>query len=218
MPERQDPTVELLCRWHGGERGALDALLGRHLDALHDHVRSKLGPELRQLRREQDSMDLVQAAVARVLQYTPAFVPENGRQFQQLLRKIVVNDIVGRLRSPRNARREPSRDRFGDSVLDFRAAAQTSLLPDRAAEKAEQQAEARAWARMALEFLPDEGDRRLVLLAAVEEWSWPEIGSELGLSPDAARMRFQRLMPKLANHIRVLREGRVDELLASEGS
>ena len=218
MPAGQDPTVELLRRWHGGDREALDALLSRHVDALHEYVRGKLAGELRQVRREQDSMDLVQAAAARVLQYTPAFVPENGRQFQRLLRKIVVNDIVSHLRAPRHAKRELSRDRFGDSVLDMRSAAGSSLLPDRAAEKAEQQAEARAWARMALEFLPEDDDRRLVLLAAVEECSWQEIGAELGLAPDTARMRFQRLLPKLANHIRVLREGRVEELLALDGS
>ena len=42
--------------------------------------------------------------------------------------------------------------------------------------------------------------------------------TDWGLAPDAARMRFNRLLPKLANHIRMLGEGRLDELLASDGA
>ncbi len=218
MPETQeDETLELLRRWNAGDRKALEALLARHLGALHKYIRAKLDRELRPLRRDQDSTDLVHMAAARVLEYTPAFIPENGRQFHRLLRKIVLNDLLNQLRSPRFALRQRSRDRFGDSVLDLRANPLSSMQPDREAERAEHQSEARAWARMALEFLVDEQDRRLVLLAAVEECSWKDIGEELGLSADAARMRYHRLLPKLANHIRVLREGRVDELLEGEG-
>jgi RNA polymerase sigma factor (sigma-70 family) len=222
MPETESDTVELLRRWHAGERAALEALLARHIGPLHQFVRTQLAGDLRRLRNEADSMDMVQAAAVRVLEYTPAFIPENGRQFHRLLRKIVVNDLRNRLRAPRVVRREPGpdpgRDPFGDSVLDLRSTAPSSWLPDRAADAAERRIETRAWARLALEFLPDELDRRLVLLAAVEEWSWKEIGAELGWSQDAARMRFQRLLPKLANQIRVLSEGRIDELLGDEGT
>jgi RNA polymerase sigma factor (sigma-70 family) len=214
--EPASDTVELLRRWNEGDRGALEALLARHLEPLHRYVRSRLGRELRQLRREADSMDLVQAAAARVLEYVPAFVPASSRQFHGLLRRIVVNDLRNRLRAPALGRREPSRDRFGDSLLDLRPGGGSTLLPDRAALRGERQAEMRAWARIALEFLEDEEDRRLTLLAAVEEWSWREIGDELGIAPDAARMRFHRLLPRLANHVRLLSEGRLDELLADE--
>jgi RNA polymerase sigma factor (sigma-70 family) len=215
MSEADDDTVQLLRRWHTGERAALEALLARHVEPLHRFVRSQLDRELRQLRTEADSMDVVQEAAARVLEYTPAFIPESGPQFHRLLRKIVVNDILNRLRSPRVGRRETERDAYGDSVLDLRAASHSSVLPDRAAEKAEWRAQTRSWARIALEFLPDADDRRLVLLAAVEEASWREIGDDLGIGQDAARMRFHRLLPKLANHIRMLGEGRIDDLLAN---
>ena len=216
MLEKQDDTVELLRRWHAGDRLALERLFAKHLEPLHKYVCQKLRRELGHLRRDQDSMDYVQAAAARVLEYTPAFIPANGRQFQQLLRKIVVNDIINRLKAPRNQKRDPSRERFGDSVLDFRPNAHSSLMPDGAALKAEREAEARAWARMALEFLEGEDDRRLVLLASAGELGWKEIGAEVGMEPDTARMRYKRLLPRLANHIRLLREGRVDELLADE--
>jgi len=210
--------VELLQRWHGGDRQALEELLARHLEPLHRHVRAKLDRELSHLRRDQDSMDLVQAAAVRVLEYAPAFIPRDGQQFQRLLCKIVLNDILNQLRSPRLKRRETDRSRYGDSVLDLRANTASSLLPDRVAEEAEQAELARAWTRMALEFLPEERDRRLVLLAAVEERAWEDIGTELGLSPDAARVRYHRLLPKLANHVRVLKEGRVEALLSESGA
>jgi len=218
MSESDTETVELLQRWHGGDRPALDELLARHLESLHRHVRAKLARELRHLRREQDSMDLVQAATVRVLEYTPAFIPRDGSQFQQLLRKIVLNDILNQLRSPRLKRRETDRARYGDSVLDLRRNEHSSLLPDRAAEKVERVELARAWARMALEFLAVDSDRQLVLLAAVEERGWDEIGEELGLTADAARMRYSRLLPKLANHVRLLKEGRVEALLEENGA
>jgi RNA polymerase sigma factor (sigma-70 family) len=212
-----DETVELLQRWHGGERGALEELLARHLDELLAYVRQRLGPELRQRGREADGVDLVQSAAARVLEYVPAFVPANGRQFHRLLRTIVVNDLRNRLRAPAHGRREPSRDRFGDSVVDL-CGSPSSLRPERVAASAERLAEVRAWARIALELLAGEDDRRLMLLAAVEERSWKEIGAELGIAPDAARMRFHRLLPKLANHVRRLGEGRLDELLDEGGA
>jgi len=111
MPERDTQTVELLQRWHGGDRQALEELLARHLEPLHRHVRAKLDRELSHLRRDQDSMDLVQAAAVRVLEYAPAFIPRDGQQFQRLLCKIVLNDILNQLRSPRLNRQESDRSR-----------------------------------------------------------------------------------------------------------
>jgi hypothetical protein len=68
---------------------------------------------------------------------------------------------------------------------------------------------------MASQFLDDE-DRTLVQLRAVDELDWPAIGLAVGLAPDAARMRYQRLLPRLANYVRKLREGKIDELLVEE--
>jgi RNA polymerase sigma factor (sigma-70 family) len=214
MPENRDETVDLLHRWHGGDRKALDALLDRHIDPLRRHVHAKLARELPHLRRHLDSMDLVQTAITRVLEYTPAFLPRDGRQFQNLLRRIVINDLRNEIRAPRVRRRAASTDLYGDSVLDLRAQAPSEFGPDRVLQEAEERQWARAWASMAMQFLSDEFERKLVLLAAVEERSWKEIGGELGLTASAARMRYQRLLPRLANHVRLLQEGRVEDLLA----
>lgn len=213
MSPELDQTLELLHRWRAGERGALEKLLKLHLPQLERFVSAKLERELPQLRREGDPHDLTQAAAAQVLEYMPAYIPKDGRQFQALLRAFVLNAIRNQLRAPRHRRREPSRDRFGDTVLDLRAGSRSSLLPDRAAEKAEE----RTLAWTALQFLDDLQDHQLVLLRAVEELAWEEIGLELELSPDAARMRYGRLLPRLANIIRLLKAGKVSSLLERKG-
>src|SRR5688572_32959816 len=46
MTQPRDETVELLQRWHAGEREALDVLLDRNLPRLHRFARAKLHGEL----------------------------------------------------------------------------------------------------------------------------------------------------------------------------
>lgn len=216
MTLAHDETARLLERWHDGERDALARLLEEHLPRLHAFVRAKLDHELRELRRDQDSTDLVQTAAAKVLGFLPAFVPEDGEQFQRLLRTFVLNDIRNQLRSPRVLRRSGRKGEYGDSVLDLRPSPRSSHSPDRAAEKAEKQELVRAWVRFAMEFLPEE-DRRLCELRAVEELSWDDIAKELELQADTARMRFRRIQPRLANIIRRVKEGALNEVLEESG-
>jgi RNA polymerase sigma factor (sigma-70 family) len=207
LTESSDQTVELLRRWHQGEREALHVLLKRFLPRLHQFASAKLRTEFSQVQGEQDSVDLVQAAAAKALEYVPRFVPRDDEQFFGLLCTFVLNHLRNRLRSP--GRSEKKSD-FGDSVLDLRACDRSAERPPRAAQDAEE----RAWARFALEFLP-EAERRLVLLRVVDQAPWETVAAELGITQDAARMRFNRLIPELANLIRRLREGHVDDLLAS---
>ena len=163
-----------------------------------------------QLQHEQDSLDLVQVSAAKALEYVPPFVPRDDEQFFGLLCTFVLNHLRNRLRSPGQRTDGERKADFGDSVLDLRPCERTSEYPSQAAQNSEE----RAWARFALEFLP-ESERRLVLLRVVEQASWEEIAAELLNTPDAVRMRFNRLIPELANLIRRLREGQVDDLLSS---
>ena len=205
-----DETVELLQRWHAGDREALDVLLDRNLPRLHRFARAKLHGEFARLRREQDSLDLVQDSAARVLEYVPRFVPRDAEQFFGLLCTFVLNHLRNRLRSSGVRGDAEWKADFGDSVLDLRVSERSADLPARAAQAHEE----RAWVRLALEFLP-EADRRLVFARVMAEAPWEEVAAELATTPDAARMRFHRLMPEVANLVRRLREGRVDELLGS---
>ena len=63
-----------------------------------------------------------------------------------------------------------------------------------------------SFVRLALEFLDPE-DRKVILLRQWEEKSFPEIGEELGISADSARMRFTRALPRLGSRIVELRAG-----------
>jgi DNA-directed RNA polymerase specialized sigma24 family protein len=212
VDRQPDDTVDLVRRWHDGEPAALERLLGLHLPRLERYVRSKLEHELPRLRREGDSDDLIHSTVVSILQYGLRFVPRDGDQFQALLRRLVLNRIRNQLRAPRCRLRDASRERHPDSILDLRVASRSSEVPDRAAEKAEE----RFFARWSLEFLSDPEDRWLVALGAEGDSSWDDIGRELGVSADAARMRYRRLLPRLGNIIRLLKAGKLDSLLADE--
>src|SRR5262245_66124996 len=160
MGETTGETVELLQRWHGGEKEALHVLLKRFLPRLHQFARGKLRSEFSQLQREQDSLDLVQTSAVKALEYVPPFVPRDDEQFFGLLCTFVLNHLRNRLRAGR-ADGERKAD-FGDSVLDLRPNERSSEYPSQVVQENEE----RAWARFALEFLP-EVERRLVLLRVV---------------------------------------------------
>ena len=55
--------------------------------------------------------------------------------------------------------------------------------------------------------LLDPEDRRVMLLRQWQELEFEAIGEQLGISADAARLRFHRALPKLANKLQQLRSG-----------
>ena len=68
---------------------------------------------------------------------------------------------------------------------------------------------------LALSLLsPD--DRRILELRELKQMSFPEIGEELDISPDTARMRHKRARPRLIETIERLRRGDIDESIGSE--
>ena len=87
-PKVADPTLELLHRWRGGDRAALDQLLAEVEPWLHREMTKAVGEDLR---TEQDSLDLAHAAVSNFLASGPRFVPENAAQFRALLKRIALN-------------------------------------------------------------------------------------------------------------------------------
>ena len=64
--------------------------------------------------------------------------------------------------------------------------------------------------RLALELLDPE-DRQLIVLRQWDNLEFNEIGEKMGLAPDAARMRFNRALPKLAMKVQQLQRGQIDE-------
>lgn len=72
--------------------------------------------------------------------------------------------------------------------------------------------ETRDWIRLAMELLGDD-DRRMILLRVIEERSFPEAATLLGIAEDAARMRFNRALSRLARVVKSLKKGGLGDLL-----
>ena len=203
----QGLTLQLLRSWRGGDRAALDELVQRHLPWIRDYVRRRLGARIRE---KHESMDLVQDAVLDVLRYGPRFEVSDEDAFRGLLARIVENNIKDRRKWFERACRDQQRERsrFSDSVL--------ALDPPRASvtnpAKRVAENERVEWVRLALELL-DPGDRELILWREFDELSFREIAERLGCNENAARMRFQRALPRLAVKVAALKAGRVRRLL-----
>lgn len=210
MP-RVDPetsqTFVLLKRWHEGERDALDQLVARDLAWVRQHVEARLG---KLLRAKGDVDDYVQSAMVQVLQYGPKFLMTDRAQFRALVAKITENVLRDQAERLKTAKRDVERERPvpTDSILALDPPAQSVTRPSQAAERNQN----RDWIRLAIELLPAD-DRRLVQMREWQDRSFAECAEQLGIAEDAARMRFRRILPKLAQHVERLRRGEISSLV-----
>ncbi|MCA8968355.1 MAG: sigma-70 family RNA polymerase sigma factor [Planctomycetes bacterium] len=204
---RGDVTRELLQEWYRGSREALDTLLQRDLVWLQSYVRDRLGERLRQ---KHETMDIVQEAAVDILRYGPRFLISDRRQFRSLLGKILENNLRDLHRRSLSQRRNVDRERAlpSETMLDLDGRHAEAPRPDENVARDD----FRCWIRLALEFL-DDADRSIIVMRQFEDRSFKDIGEELACDPDTARMRFHRALPKLADKIRQLRNGKIDTLL-----
>lgn len=197
--EAADPTLTLLQRWHGGDRTALDELLRRNLQWVRDRVRHRLGDALR---RAGDTEDYLHEAVVEVLRYTPRFLVGDAGAFRRLLTQIVENMLRDRhdffARGRRNRASEAPLP--ADSVLCLDARARTSTSVSQHAARQEEE----AWVRLAMELLDPE-DRDVIALREWQGLSFAAIGAQFAITENAARMRFQRALARLAQQVTRLR-------------
>jgi RNA polymerase sigma-70 factor (ECF subfamily) len=201
--------AHLLQRWHRGEQPALDELLAAELPWITDLVRGRLGPLLR---ARGETGDFVQDAIVRVVRDGPRFVVDDPRQFRALVARIVENllrDELDRLTAGRRDVRREERLR-SESVLDLTASGAITS-PTKAAAADEWQ----ALVCLALEFVAP-ADREILLLRQWQELPFETIAQRLGISAKAAHMRFTRALPRLVERIRLLRAGRLAEILDGE--
>jgi RNA polymerase sigma-70 factor (ECF subfamily) len=196
-----DATLALLQRWHGGDPEALRELLRQHLPWIRERVHQRLGPALR---RRGDTEDFLHEAVIELLRYTPRFLVGESDAFRRLLSRIVENMMRDQHEFFARQRRALAREdaRLDDSVLCLDARARTATSPSQAAARSEE----RAWLRLALELLAPE-DRDAIVLREYEQLPFAEVGARLGVAADAARMRFQRALARLAAAVEKLRRG-----------
>jgi RNA polymerase sigma-70 factor (ECF subfamily) len=186
---------------HRGDAAALQQLVADHLPWIEAHVRRRLSGFVR---RDGDTHDFVQEALVEVLRDGPRFVVGSPVGFRALLARIVENNLRDRARHLRRERRDVRRDRElpADSVLMLDAPARSITEPPAQAERQERA----AWLRLALELLSPE-DREVLRLREWEGLSFVEVGALLSLGEEAARKRYVRALPRLAQKLELLRRG-----------
>jgi RNA polymerase sigma factor (sigma-70 family) len=194
-----DPTRALLERWRDGDQGAIDLLLQRELPWVRELVRRHLGPKLKGRMGESDC---VQEAMLDFLRDGVRFVVADRHQLRGLLARIVDNNLRDQDAWWRARRRAADREQPlpSRSSLDLAA---TGARPSAAAHAGE----AREWVRLAVELIDPE-DRKVIVRRDWDGVEFTELGAELGLSANAARMRWVRAVARLGDKVAELRSGR----------
>lgn len=203
-PAPESLTRSLLRRLHEEDPDALPQLLERDLEWIEAQVRRRLGEQLRQ---KAETMDFVQEAVVGALRHGPRFVVSDQDQFRALMVRIVENALRKQHRFHKQQRRDVARQEPlpSESIVDLDGSRAT---PSKAASDAEH----RAWVQLGIELL-DESDREVVRLRQWEGLSFAAVGEAIGVGEDAARMRFQRALARLAKIVKGMRDGGVDAVL-----
>jgi RNA polymerase sigma factor (sigma-70 family) len=205
-------TGSLLERWHAGDQTALAALIQQNLDWIRAHVRRRLGPSVR---RRAESQDFVQDTLIELLHHGPRFVVSDQQQFRALMARLIENAIRRGVDFHTAQRRDLHREAplpSRETVLALDPDRRPSARPSEAAAREE----TRAMVALALELL-DPQDRFVIVRREYQGQSFAEIAAELNATEDAARMRFQRALPRLARKLVQLRGGRLEDALAGGG-
>jgi RNA polymerase sigma-70 factor (ECF subfamily) len=180
-----EPTLELVVRARGGDRGAMEALLERCLPPLKRWAHGRLPAAAR---GNLDTGDLVQEAALHVLGNLDTFEPRHVGAMQAYLRQSVINRIRDEVR--RFGRRPPPLELPEDHPSD-----RTSPL------EAAIQAEAYQRYRDALTRLGAR-DREMIVARIEVQWSLAEITHRFGLrTVDAARMAVSRAVKRLTQDL-----------------
>ncbi len=202
-------TRTLLTRSWSGDKAARAELIEEHLPWIRGVVRARLGAGLR---RRVDSVDIMQDALIRVLDSGPKVVVSDPQKFRALMCVIIENTLRDENDKQRAQKRDIQRERpiQRDSMICLDP-------PQRVEEPASQIAmrdEQKELVLCALSCLED--DREILELRELEGKSFKEIGAVLGIAEDAARMRYNRALPKLRKTLERLRQGEIDESIGRD--
>jgi RNA polymerase sigma factor (sigma-70 family) len=172
-------TQVLLHRIRAGDEGARAALVRRVEPLLRRFAKGRV-PRL--LRHEHDTADLLQTTWVSVLDKLDRIAPQAPGDFFAYLRSVLLNALRDSLR--RHGRTPIDRERSGD---------------ERALELPAENVAPEDWIAYEQALAALEPPLRLALVMRFEfGMSFGEIGSELGESADAVRMRVSRGLARVA--------------------
>lgn len=194
MPDL-NTSLELVGRARGGDRAALDDLLGRYQERLRRIVRIKLGPRLRVL---VESMDVVQNTYRVAFQRIEDFTPRDQASLLQWLAQIAENQIrdahdyhfAQKRDGGKQANAKTRNDDQQDVLVNLPDVDQTEP-PERAFKQ-----ELREILDDAITRLPD-SFRQAILLRDYCGGSWEFVASELDRDTHAARQVHRRAWIKV---------------------
>lgn len=181
-----------------GDRGALDALLERHLPALRAYVRLRSGASLR---ARESTCDLVQSVCRDVLENMGRFRYPGATAFRAWLYATALRKIADRHEYWTAEKRDGTKEalRLADSVAGEAALAdcyRTAFSPSRAAMGRELMDRIEG----AFERLSDD-HREVVVLSRIVGLSRAQVAASMGRSEAAVRNLLARALSELAQHL-----------------
>lgn len=181
-------------------------MLERHLRWIQDQVQRRLGPILR---KKAEPCDYVQDAIIQFLKLGPRFIISDGNHLRALLLRIIENTLRGKYDWYMAQCREVARERPlpSSTVLNL----DPSYRSENTAGKSVERHEREAFVRLGMWLLKPE-DSEVLILRYWKSLSFISIGERLGISSDAARMRHNRAIDRLAEEIGALRRGKLSSL------
>ena len=203
FPDRRSlPTTDLVELVRRGERAAADQLFERYGLRVLEIVRMRLG---RKLRGVLESTDIRQQVLADAFTRLDDFEMRDDSSLLRWLARFVENAIRAKSRYHEAAKRGLAHTvplpGTGDGGASAHEIPLPSALPTPSVEVG--RAETADAVRDAIAELP-ERYREVILLRDYADSPWEEVGEELDLSPNAARMLHSRALTKLGGLLREL--------------
>ena len=181
----------------GGDTGAVQQLLQRHLPGLRAYVRLRSD---RLLRAKESESDLVQSVCREVLEHMERYQYQSEAGFRQWLYRTAERKIIDRFRYYNAEKRSAAREVNGDELRmeDSRLLEAYGILvtPSRDAMAREELRRVEA----AFERLPPDY-REIIVLARIVGLPHSEIARQLGRTPSSVRNALYRGLALLSDHL-----------------
>lgn len=190
-------TLNLVRQAKSGEPAALNLLLDRYLQRILRIVRLRLGPKLR---GRLESMDIVQEVMLRALRGFEQFEARDEAAFLHWISRLVHNEIRDQADFHGAAKRDAAKEVASHNNSEENRSVLSQIPADSVYRPSFQLRLKDDVLRLeaAMDRL-NETQRDVIVMRQYEGMSFREIGLEMNLSEDAARMQFSRALDKLTD-------------------
>ena len=181
---------ELMRRLQEGDPEAAAELVAEYEPEIRRYIRVRMSSP--QMRRFVESVDIAQSVFAKffVDMQGAGKQPETPQQLRKLLITMARNRICDQVRHHKAAKRDIERNEGNDAAIESLEDAEPS--PGEALVTKETLEAVRSHMS---------GEELNLVNARLEGQSWAEIASERGITPEAARKRFTRIIESVAQRV-----------------